>query len=325
MDALRALSDSVAALAAGAKTKLFHIPSPMGGRTALSFDGRLLLVPAMEASAGESLTILAPGGREVQAKVAGFDPGLGLAALELAESLPSSAWTAASAAPELGSLVLVAAYPSPEGIEVRLDSLRLAAGSGEDAYLQTDGAPFPGFSGAALVDPEGRLAGFVLADRGGNKGWALPAARAATLVNEIAAGRGSTKAWLGIATVPIDAPADQAALFGDDRKSALLVSGVEADSPAEKAGLKVGDILVSIGGNAVSEPEELMEALEKARPEAELAVAVLRGGERKELKAFPASRPTSSDQGSRHGHGHGHHRRWGWWMGGGRCGPGQDR
>ena len=86
---------------------------------------------------------------------------------------------AAPGAPALGSLVLVAAYPFARGPRGRLDALRSRGGEGDDAYLQTDGAPFPGFAGAAIVDPDGALAGFVLADRGGNRGWALPASRAA--------------------------------------------------------------------------------------------------------------------------------------------------
>jgi S1-C subfamily serine protease len=317
MDALKSLSDSIAALASRASLKLFHVPSPMGGRTALGFDGRFLLVPAFEASAGEELVILAPGGKEVEAKVAGFDPRLGLAALELSQALPESAWTASQAKPALGSLVLVAAYPSPEGPEVRLDAMRFVGGEGEDAYLQTDGAPFPGFAGAALVDSEGGLAGLVLADRGGNRGWALPASRAAALVSEIASGRVNERAWLGVSTVPIAAPAELAALLADGRAGALLVAGVEPDSPAAKAGVRVGDILESLGGRALGQPGDLVSALDVAKPGADLSIVVLRSGEKKTLTAVPDARPREGE-GRGRGHHHGHGR--GWMMGGGGCG-----
>lgn len=321
MDAFKSLSDSIAALATRAGARLFHVPSPMGGRTALGFDGKLLLVPASEASEGESLVILAPGGKEVEAKVKGFDPGLGLAVLELVQAMPETAWTAAAGLPALGSLVLVAAYPSPEGPEVRLDALRIAGGEGDEAYLQTDGSPFPGFAGAAIVDPEGALTGFVLADRGGNRGWALPAARAAALVAAISSGQTSAKAWLGVSTVPIAAPAELAASFGDGRTGALLVAGVEAESPAAKAGLRVGDILVSLGGRSLGEPDDLLAVLDAAQPGKALPIVVLRSGEKKELAAIPSARPRGEDRhSSSHGHRehHGHHGPW--WMGGGRCG-----
>ncbi len=327
MDSFKSLSDSVAALAAAASAKIFHVPSPMGGRTALGFDGKLLLVPAFEASKGETMTILAPSGKEVQATVTGFDPDLGLAVLELAKDIPESAWKAATGRPALGSLVLVAAFPSPEGPEVRLDALRLAGGEGENAYLQTDGSPFPGFAGSALVDPEGALAGLLLEDRGGNHGWALPASRAAALVASIVSGQSSQKAWLGVSTVPIAAPPELAALFADGRASALLVAGVEADSPAAKAGIQVGDILASVGGHPLSDPADLMAALDAAKPGAELPILVLRSGEKKQLTAVPAARPrdTGRSEGGHGHHGHGHHHGGhahgprGWWMGGGGC------
>jgi len=310
MDNLRSLSDSLAALAAEASHRLFHVPSPLGGRTALSFDGKRLIVPAFEASEGESLELLSPGGKDVAAKVVGFDPRLGLAVLELAEALPDTAWKAAPAAPRLGSLVLAAAFPSPQGPEVRLDAVRFSGGEGEDAYIQTDGPRFPGFSGAALVDTEGRLTGFVLADAQGNRGWAIPGARAAALATQIAERGFPGHAWLGVSTLPVDAPAGYAERFGDGRESALIVAGVEADGPAAKAGLLVGDLLVSIGGRAASDPAELRAAIDAARPGVELKISVLRAGENKELRAVPASRNDEAEgrwgESRSHWRGHGH-------------------
>jgi len=206
MDSLKSLSDSISELASRAAAKVFHVPSDAGGRSALSFDGSLLLVQAFEASENEKLDILAPGGAKVEASVVGFDPRLGLAVLKLAAPLPRTAWTERSPPPPLGSLLLVAAYPSPEGPEARLDVLRFSGGAGEDAYLQTDGPSFPGFSGAAIVAIGGALAGVVVSDRPGNRGWALPAERARALVASIVERGFPGRAWLGISTVPIEAP-----------------------------------------------------------------------------------------------------------------------
>ena len=66
--------------------------------------------------------------------------------------------------------------------------------------------------------------------------------------------------------MPIAAPSELAALFGDGRSSALLIAGVEAESPAAKAGVCVGDILASVGGRALAEPGNLLDALEAAKP-----------------------------------------------------------
>jgi len=322
MDALRSLSDSVSALAAAAAAKVFHVPSPLGGRSALSFDGSLLLVRAAEASKDEKLEILAPGGAKVEASVVGFDPRFGLAALKLASPMPQAAWSALSPPPPLGTIVVVVAYPSPEGPETRLDVLRFAGGEGDDAYLQTDGPSFPGFSGAAIVEPGGALAGVVVSDRSGNRAWALPAERARSLVVSIAQRGFPGRAWLGLSSVPIEAPDAFAKLFGDGRESALVVAALEDGGPAQASGLLVGDILVSIGGVATPDPAGLEEALSAAEPGKDIAVIVLRGGERKELTARPIERAESESR-PRFGHrrfGFGHHRGWaGGWGGGWGC------
>jgi S1-C subfamily serine protease len=309
MDPLSALSDSLAALAAKASSRLFHVPSPVGGRTALGFDGKRLLVPAFQAEEGEELEILAPGGKPAKAKVAGFDPRRGLAVLALETPLPESAWAPMKGLPALGSLVLAAAYPSPEGPETRLDAIRcVGAKEGDAAYLQTDGSPYPGFSGAALVTPAGELAGFVVSDTPGNDGLAIPAANAAALVEAIIARGFSGRAWLGVSTIPVEAPENLKKISGDERDVALLVVGMEAGSPADEAGLMVGDILLAIGGAALSRPEDLRASMDAAVPGVAIAIAAFRGGNKVELSVVPSRAPADGmDSGERHHHHGGHH------------------
>lgn len=291
MDTLQSLSDSLAALASKASARLYHVPSALGGRSALGFDGSRLLVPAAEAEEGEEVTILAPGGAQVAAKVLGFDPGLGLAVLGLPEPRPETAWTPAKSLPPLGSLVLALAWPSPDGPEARLDAVRFAGGEAEAAYIQTDGSPFPGFAGGALVGPTGELAGYIVANRSGNRGWAMPAGRAAALVDSIVARGFPGQAWLGVSTLPVDKP------------QGLLVTGLEGGGPAEKGGLLVGDLILSAGGLALSSPEDLRAALAKAKPGEDLKLGLLRGGQALELQLKPGkgeARPASA-RGWRHG------------------------
>jgi S1-C subfamily serine protease len=313
MDQLRSLSESLSALASAAAAKLFHVPSPLGGRSALGFDGSRLLAPALEASERETLELLAPGGKPVRAEVVGFDPSLRLAVLELAEGMPDTAWTAAPSLPALGSLVLVAAYPSPQGPEARFDAIRFAGGEGADSYIQTDGSRFPGFAGAALVDPEGRLAGFLASDASGNRGWAIPGARAAGLARSIAERGFPGRSWLGVSTLPVETPEGQTELFGDGRESALIVTGLEPGGPAAAAGLLVGDLLVSVGGRSATTPSELRAALDEALPGEKLRIVLLRAGNRLELEALPSSRKDESEGGGGwRGWACSHGRGWGW-------------
>jgi S1-C subfamily serine protease len=323
MDSLTALSDSISALAAQAAGRLFHVFSPLGGRTALSFDGARLLVPAREAGKGEHLEILAPGGARVGVTVKGFDPRLGLAMLELDEPRPETAWKGLPGLPRLGSLVVTAAWPSPEGPEVRLDTVRFAGGVGETAYIQTDGPSFPGFAGAGLVAPSGELAGFVVSDRPGNRAWALPAARAEALVAEIAERGFPGRAWLGISTIPVEAPTSFKEAAGADSSLALLVAGLEAGGPAETAGIMVGDLILSMGGVLPSSPEGLREILDSRTAGEALVIALLRGGKKLEVSATLGSADEGESRDWGNWGGRGHHPR-GFWHrhgGQGRGGP----
>ncbi|HUW40268.1 MAG TPA: S1C family serine protease [Rectinemataceae bacterium] len=325
MDDLASLSASLAALAAAASPRLFHVPSSLGGRTALGFDGKHLLVPAYQAEEGDRLEILAAGGERISAEVVGFDPKLSLAVLELEAERPASAFTPMDGLPALGSLVLALAYPSPQGPEARLDLIRFSGGEGEDAYIQTDGGRFPGFAGAALVAPDGSLAGFVVSDGGGNRGWALSARRAARLAASIAERGFASGAWLGVSTVPVEAPEGFASLFGDGREEALMVANVQTGGPAALAGLLPGDLVVSLGGKAARSPAELLAILDEAVPDAELELVLVRGGQRLELRVRPSARPKDVHRGEHRRDGDGSRGR-AWWHRGGRpwgCAPGR--
>jgi serine protease DegS len=276
---LSQFSESLSTLAAEAGGRLYHVPSPLGGKTAVSFDGKRLLVPAVQAERDEKLTVLAPGGKEVEARVIGFDTRQGLAVLELSDALAASAWVPEAAMPALGSLVLAAAYPSPEGVEARLDMVRITKGGAgdDDAYLQTDGASFPGFAGGALVSPSGKLTGVIVADRPGNGAWALPAEKARKLLDSIAARGFPRRAWLGISTVPVSVPEAWKASLGG-RALATMIAGLETGGPAELAGLLPGDLIISLGGTLVERPGDLSDVLGGLEAGAVVRVELLRGG-----------------------------------------------
>jgi S1-C subfamily serine protease len=325
---LSQLSSATAGLARDAALRLYHVPSPAGGRTALSFDGRRLLVPAREAEQGEEVAVIAPDGKPDITKVIGFDPALGFAILELAEPRPGSAWVGEDALPALGSLLLAVAFPSDEGVEARLDLVRIARGDtagarenpagarekaeSDGSYLQTDGASFPGFDGGALVSPAGKLAGVIAADRPGNHGWAIPAARAKALVEAIVAKGFPSRAWLGVSTLPVELPSAWRKDV-EGRTEAAMVVGVEAGSPAEAAGLLPGDLILSLGGAPIASPETLRETIAGLAAGKAAKLVLLRGGARVEASVTPGERGTrqfehgEGEHGEGCGCGQGHH------------------
>lgn len=298
------LSASLAQLAAEASRRLFHVPSPLGGRSALSFDGSRLLVPAAAVDRDETVEVLGPGGARLSTKARGFDPRLGFAVLELDQPLPETAWKPGASMPALGSLALSLAFPSPEGPESALGGIRIARGApeAEDSYLQVDGPVFPGFAGGVLVGPEGELLGVIAAEGGGNRSWVLPALRARALVETLASRGFPPRAWLGLATLPLDVPTSLRKAAGG--AEALLVTELSEEGAAARAGLLPGDILLSLAGRRLESPESLRALLDEHRPGEELSLDLLRGGSPLELRLKLGEAPVNQGGG-------GHRAPWG--------------
>jgi S1-C subfamily serine protease len=136
-------------------------------------------------------------------------------------------------------------------------------------------AVHPGFSGSALVTTDGRFGG--LATAGLVRGSAL-ALRAALVVDTARAldAHGSIhRGFLGVMTQPVRLMARQRGSL--TQESGLLVLGVEADSPADVAGLFAGDILVAFDGSAVQSPDDLLDRLGPDRVDTEADLQLLRG------------------------------------------------
>jgi S1-C subfamily serine protease len=266
----------------------------------------------MEAGEGEIVEVIVPDGARLDTKVIGFDSDRGFAVLELPSPLPDTAWKFDKGMPGPGSVLLSVAHPSDDGAEVRLNIVRIAKGEAndEDSYIQVDGAAFPGFSGGALVTPSGILAGVIAVEGAANRGWAMPAARAAALVDSIVAKGFPSRAWLGVSTVSIDPPTAWKSMLGES-DTGVMVAAVQDNSPAASAGILPGDVLVSIGGKPVGSPDELRGILGSFAPGKTLPLVMIRGGQHKESEVTLGER--RNDEGERgpgnhhHKAGHGHH------------------
>lgn len=277
------LSEELREATAAAARGLIHVGGEgVPGRTALVWSDGVALTLARQARDGESVPVVLPGGGGASATVRAWDARTGLAALSV-PGVVAPVWTIGPM-PAVGSLSLTVAYPSPQGPEARLDLVRFAGGDTEwargvrlEGYFQTDGGAYPGFSGAAVVDPEGALVGLVAENRAGNGGFVVSArdvARlAATLLNE-----GSPRqAWLGVSTRPAGG-------------QGLVLVSVDSGSPADRAGWRAGDLLLTVGDRALREPADLVAALAGLAPDREVAARVLRNGEVHEWPVTPTAR-----------------------------------
>jgi S1-C subfamily serine protease len=231
----------------------------------------------------EDIAVGLPDGRRLPARVLGRDPGSDLALLAVDGTLEVTG-RAAEAEPEVGELVLSLARPTEEGIEASLGiitarggPLRTRWGGMLERYLANDGPRYPGFSGGPLVAPDGRWLGVNTHRSQYGAGVALPAALALRITAKLKTG-GVRRGYLGVNSQTVELAAGLQEALGRKQESALLLVGVEEGSPADKAGLLIGDLLAGLDKKAVRDHRELLELLHSSEAGQKTEVELLRGG-----------------------------------------------
>jgi S1-C subfamily serine protease len=215
-----------------------------------------------------------------EATIAGRDAAADVAVIRVPGNLLKTATR--GGAPRTGHLVLALGRPGSGGVQASLGvvssvgtSWRTAHGTRVEGYLRSDTTFYPGFSGGPLVDASGALLGMNTSQLGPG-GITIPVAALEPIVNALLAGGRLKRGYLGVNTqrVRLTGAIEQAA--GQDR--GLLIVGVEADSPAERGGLLVGDIIVRVGEEQIRGMESLQAALGGESVGQARNVTVVRGG-----------------------------------------------
>ncbi len=221
-------------------------------------------------------------GRILPAQVAGRDAQLDLVLLRVPE-LGGHALTVSDGVPSTGTLGLVVGRTWSGHVRARLTtitalegSVRVGRGTRLDRALGLDVGVYPGFSGSAVLLADGRLAGLATAGLVRATALALPAGHVRQVLDGIERHGSVKRGFLGITSQPVQIPERQR--DGRAETDGLLVTGVAAGTPAEQAGLLVGDIVVGFAGTPVDEPESLLALLTGDRVGHATPVAVLRGG-----------------------------------------------
>jgi len=260
-----------------------------GGSGVVLEPGRVLTL-ARNLRGGEIGVVFADGRRE-SAALAGSDPDLGLAVLEAdTGEAPSCAWPAATAAPAIGAPVFALADPGGGGLRVTLGavtagprSLRGPRGRLLEGLIEHT-APLPwGSAGGPLLDGEGRLLGLNAVRFAHGLILALPVASVRERLADLAAGRASSPRRLGVAVVPPRVARRLRGAVGLSERDGVLVRAVQPESPAQRAGVQRGDLIVSLGGRDVDSLDALFAALDAAPLEQPAALQVLRGAEERDL------------------------------------------
>ena len=245
----------------------------------------------------DNISIGLPNGERVAATLVGRAPDNDLALLRLSggEGTPA---TPATGALRPGSLVLGVARPDEDGVQASWGVVsavgglvRTRRGGLLGGYVRSGVTMYPGFSGGALVDAQGQIVGLLSSHLGGDSGMAVPADVVTRLVGTLQQHGRIQRAYLGFRSQPVPIPAALAERLGRQQESGLLVLSVEAGSPAESAGLLVGDIIVAFGGQTLQAPDDLQALLATTPVGTATTLALLRGGQPLDLPVTPMDRP----------------------------------
>jgi len=240
--------------------------------------------------------------RQFDATVVGADPKSDLALLRIKGNTAGLRPLALgdSSRLRLGDVVLAIGNPFGVGQTVTMGivSAKNRSDLGIEDYedfIQTDAAINPGNSGGALVDMEGNLVGVntaILSRSGGNVGigFAIPSNMARPIVESLMANGKVARGWLGVAIQPLDS--DMAKALNLPENSGVLVSDVSKDTPAAKAGVQRGDVIMSVDEHKVRTTGELRNAIAAAGVNRTVKLKLLRGGKEIELRIALSEMPT---------------------------------
>jgi S1-C subfamily serine protease len=238
-------------------------------------DGDLVLTADHVLEREDNLTVQTHDGRTLNAKVAGRDATTDLAVLRV-EGLNVPAADIAQQA-RVGQIALAVGRPSSDGVMASsgiiskiAGPVRMGRGAQIDQVIQTDATPYPGFSGGALIDATGAAYGLA---RGA--AIVIPMHIAFKVASALVQQGYMKRGYLGIVSQQVKLPPAQRA---NGHENGLLVVRIEEASPAEQAGVMVGDILLGIDGHAINDADDLLAALTPDKVGKPVAVQVLRGG-----------------------------------------------
>lgn len=257
----------------------------------ISEDGYLLTNHHVVENASEIVVALSDR-RERVASLVGADPVSDLALLKIdAENLPVveighsknlkvGEWVVAIGSPFGFELSVTAGIVSAKGRSLPDERGNYVP------FIQTDVAINPGNSGGPLFNLEGEVVGInsqIYTRSGGFMGlsFAIPIDVAMEVVQQLKDKGVVSRGWLGVQIQKVDR--DLAESFGLDRAAGALVTQVFADSPAERAGLKEGDIIVEFADQAVDLSSDLPHIVGRTKAESEVNVVVVRAGDKKVL------------------------------------------
>ncbi len=274
--------------------------SSIGSGVIMNTAGYILTNAHVLQDANE-INITLNDGRQSQAQLIGLDADTDLAVLNIPlKNLPMIP-IGDSSSLRIGDIVLAIGNPYnfgqtvTQGI-VSATSRKRRGISYFDDFIQTDADINLGNSGGALVTANGQLVGIntaIISSSGGSEGIGLatPINQALDVMNQIIQNGKVVRGWLGIEAQTLSSDVLESTNL---KTGGVLVTAIIRGGPAESAGMVPGDIIISIGGQNVSSPDQAIEMITRLMPGNQVEIKILRGWEQQDLMAQIAQRPSAT-------------------------------
>ncbi|MGE4552299.1 MAG: Do family serine endopeptidase [Desulfovibrionaceae bacterium] len=278
----------------------------LGTGFVISADGYIVTNNHVVDGADKIMVILKEGDKGTEAKVIGRDPETDLALLKITpeHDLPTLQF-ADSDTLKVGEWVMAIGNPFGLGHTVTAGIVsakgRVLGAGPYDDFIQTDASINPGNSGGPLLNLQGKVVGIntAIIPAGQGLGFAIPAKMAQNVIEQLKSGKGVSRGWLGIQMQDVDD--DVAAAMHLAEAKGVLVADVFKGDPADKAGVKTGDVITAVNGKQVDDSSALARAVAAIAPGETAGLTVLRDGKSHTLDVILADRSEHTEQMAKNG------------------------
>ncbi len=292
---LVAFSEGLADAVARAATSVVQVQARRRPASGVVFGPNLVLTTTRALGRDEQLIVRTGDGRVLPAELGGWDPATSLVLLRVAD-LDTAAATVSDRPVRVGQIALAVARSWSNAVTatsglVSVIGGPLPTGHGRtiDRVIRTTAPMHSGFAGGAFVDVTGAVTGITTAAAIRGLGVVIPADIAWATASSLAEHGALKRGYLGLAGQAVRIPERQ--LAGVEGGTALLVVGVVTGSPADRAGVLVGDVVVALDDRVVESPVDLLDLLAGDRVGRTVSLKILRGGIAQALDVLVGERP----------------------------------
>jgi S1-C subfamily serine protease len=297
LEFLKSLSDATTALVQKVGKSVVSVTAQMSRGTGVVLDRQGYIVTCNHVLQGCGSVRVGQGEKTYEARVVGTDPYNDLALLKVDQAKFEPIEFGDSDAAKTGQFILALANPfnrkqptATTGIITNPDStIRGFRGTAMENVIATDAKLNPGFSGGPLVDAEGKLIGVNTAYVW-QRGIAIPTSKVKAVASRLLTGGKVKKAYLGVVANTVGIPEEIQQETGMEQETGVMVFQVETGAPARKAGLTMGDVIVSFNGKPVRDFYDLPRLLADDIAGKTTKLQVLRGEKLLELTITPVEK-----------------------------------